>query len=159
MHPDRTCEKAKARNVAQGFTQRPGMDYFNITSPVIRFDSLQLLLAITNILDWEIKMMDVKGAYLNSDLQEEIYMCQPDGFNDRTSHILKLHRVLYRLKQAGWAWHQCLCDALLKLSYQQCAADECIYIRINDPQIKVISIYIDDLGLFANMKEGMAHVK
>ena len=74
-------------------------NYFDVTSPVVRFDSLQLLLAIVNTLNWEIEMMDVKGTYLNSDLQEEIHMHQPDGFNDGTSCVLKLHRVLYRLKQ------------------------------------------------------------
>ena len=82
--PDGQFEKAKARIVAQGFTQRPGMDYYEITSPVVKFDSLRILLAIANALDWEIEMMDVKGAYLNSDLKEEIYMRQPDGFDDGT---------------------------------------------------------------------------
>ena len=66
------------------------MDYFNVTSPVVRFDSLQLLLVITNALDWEIEMMDIKGAFLNSDLQEEIYMWQPDGFDNGSRRILKL---------------------------------------------------------------------
>ena len=57
------------------------MDYYDITSPVVKYDSLQLLLAIANTLNWEIEMMDVIGAYLNSEL-EEIYMKQPKGFND-----------------------------------------------------------------------------
>ena len=81
---DGKFDKGKARVVAQGFTQRPGMDYYEITSPVVKFDSLRVLLAIANALDWEIEMMDVKGAYLNSDLKEEIYMRQPDGFDDGT---------------------------------------------------------------------------
>ena len=58
--------------------------------PIVKFDSLHVLLAMTNTLDWEIKMMDVKGGYLHSMLQEEIYMCQPDGFNDGSGWVLKL---------------------------------------------------------------------
>ena len=87
---DGKFEKAKARIVAQGFTQRPGMDYYNITSPIVKFDSLHVLLAIVNTLNWEIEMMDVKGGYLHSMLEEEIYMCQPDGFDDRSGQVLKL---------------------------------------------------------------------
>ena len=101
--------------------------------------------------------MDVKGTYLNLDLQEEIYMCQPDGSRDRTNRVLKIHQALYGLKQGGQAWYQCLCNALLKLSYIQCLADECIYIRIS--QIEVTSVYVDDLGLFTNMNKGMTQVK
>ena len=88
--PDGKFEKAKARIVAQGFTQRPGMDYYNIRSPVIKFDSLRVLLANANTLNCEIEMMDVEGGYLHSMLEEEIYMCQPDRFNDRSGWVLKL---------------------------------------------------------------------
>ena len=103
---DGEFEKAKARIVAQGFTQRPGMDYYDITSPVVKFDSLRVLLAIANTLDWEIEMMDVKGGYLHSMLKEEIYMHQPDGFDDGSGQVLKLQQVLYGLKQSGRTWHQ-----------------------------------------------------
>ena len=66
------------------------MDCYDITSPVVKLDSIRTILATANHLDWEIKMMDIKGAYLNSELDEEIYMAQPDHFNDRSGHILKL---------------------------------------------------------------------
>ena len=71
--PDGIFEKGKARVVAQGVTQCPGMDYYDITFPVVKFDSLRLLLAIANHLDWEIHMMDIKGAFLNSDLSEDLH--------------------------------------------------------------------------------------
>ena len=80
--PDGDFEKAKAHLVTQGFTQQPGMDYYDITSPVVKFDSIRTILTTANHLDWEIEMMDVKGAYLNSELDEEIYMAQPDHFDD-----------------------------------------------------------------------------
>ena len=88
--PDGDFEKAKACLVTQGFTQRPGMDYYDITSPVVKFDSIRTILAMANDLNWEIEMMDVKGAYLNSVLDEEIYMAQPDQFNDGSGRVLKL---------------------------------------------------------------------
>ena len=72
--PDGDFEKAKAHLVAQGFTQRPRMDYYDITSPVVKFNSICMILAMVNDLNWEMEMMDVKGAYLNSVLDKEIYM-------------------------------------------------------------------------------------
>ena len=71
MKPDGKFDRARAWVVAQGFTQRPGMDYFDITAPVVKFDSLWTLLDISNALNWEIKMMDVKSASVNSDLNEK----------------------------------------------------------------------------------------
>ena len=127
-----------------------------MTAPVVKLDSLQLLLAIGNSLNWEIKMMDVKSPFVNSDLNEEIYMQQQEGFNDGTGHILKLHQALYRLKQAGQAWHQFLHGILLKSGYIQSLADECIFIKISGSNIEIILVYVDDLGLFTNTKEGMA---
>ena len=110
--PDSDFEKAKARLVAQGFTQRPRMDYYDITSLVVKFDSIRTILATANDLNWEIEMMDIKGAYLNSILDEEIYMAQLDQFNDRSGRVLKLIRAIYRLKQAGRVWHHKLCHVL-----------------------------------------------
>ena len=130
--PDGQFEKGKARVVAQGFTQRPGMDYYDITSPVIKFNSLQLLLAIANTLNWEIEMMDIIGTYLNSELEEEIYMKLPRGFNDRSGQVLKLHWAIYGLKQVGRAWYNWLRKTLLNLRYIQSITDECLYIQKED---------------------------
>ena len=123
------------------------MDDYDITSPVVKFDSLRLLLAIVNNLDWEIQMMDVKGVFLNSNLTEEIYISQPEGFDAKSGRVLKLHRVLYGLKQPGQAWHQWLQDTILDLGYMQSTADECIYIRKSGSTIHIISIYVNDLVL------------
>ena len=102
------------------------MDYYDITSPIVKLNSLCVLLAIVNTLDWEIEMMDVKGSYLHSMLQEEIYMRQPDRFNDRSGWVLKLQWVLYGLKQLGRTWHQHLRGLLLGLRFQQSLANECV---------------------------------
>ena len=135
------------------------MDYYDITSPVVKFDSLHILLAIANTLDWEIKMMDVKGSYLHSMLEEEIYMRQPDGFDDGSGQVLKLRRALYGLKQLGRTWHQRLRGLLLGLRFWQSLADECVYIRQDKNSIEVISVYVNDFGLFADSKGGMIKLK
>ena len=73
------------------------MDFYDITSPVVKFNSIRTILVTANHLDWEIEMMDVKGAYLNSELDEEIYMAQPDYFDNGTGRVLKLVGALYGL--------------------------------------------------------------
>ena len=154
--PDGDFEKAKAHLVAQGFTQRPGMDYYDITSPVVKFDSIRTILAMANDLNWEIEMMDVKGAYLNSVLDEEIYMAQPDQFNDGPGRMLKLIQAIYGLKQAGRMWHHKLCQVLKELGFSWSEADECVYIKKTHESTLIITIYIDELGLFATSKDEMA---
>ena len=104
-------------------------------------------------------MIDIKGTYLNSNLEEEIYMRQPDGFDDGSGRVLKLQRALYGLKQSGRTWHQCLRGLLLSLGFHQSMADECVYIRQNKDSIEVISIYVDDFGLFADSKARMSKLK
>src|SRR6266481_2244671 len=114
---------------------------------------------MANHLDWEIEMMDVKGAYLNSILDEEIYIAQPDHFNDGSGRILKLVRAIYGLKQAGRVWHQKLCHVLESIGFSWSTADECIYIKKAHNSTLIIMIYIDDLGLFATSKNEMAELK
>ena len=102
----------KARVVVQGFTQHPSMDYFEVMSPVVKLDSLHLILALAIQKGWEIEMMNVKGAYLNSTLDEEIYICQLDGFDDGLGCILKLCHAIYGLKQSGCSWYKKLMTVL-----------------------------------------------
>jgi hypothetical protein len=89
----------KARVAAQGFTQCHGMDYFDFTSPVINLKSLRIMLALAIQNAWAINMMDIEGAYLNSIPGEEIYMCQPEGFDDESGRVLKLYQAIYGLKR------------------------------------------------------------
>ena len=101
--------------------------------------------------------MDVKGACLNSDLNKETYMCQPEGFDDGSRCVLKLRHALYGLKQSGQAWYQRLQGTLLELEYVQGLADECTYIRKHTLTIEIITAYVDDcqeliLGCFHGWK-------
>lgn len=90
----------KSRLVAQGFTQIPGLDYFETFAPVIRLETLRLLLAIAAQFDLKAHVVDIVGAYLNGKLKEEIYMKLPPGYNDGSGDVWKLERTLYGLKQS-----------------------------------------------------------
>jgi len=111
---DGEVERYKARLVARGFTQTFGVDYNEPFAPVANFVSIRCILALATIEDMEIHQMDVKTAFLNGDLEEEICMEQPEGFTHEGEHLVcKLHKSLYGLKQSPRAWNQKL-DAFLK---------------------------------------------
>jgi len=94
-HIDRCSDKAKAHLITQGFTQWPRMDYFEITSPVAKFYSLRIILAIVYQFDLEIHRIDVKGSYLNAQSDKEVYVKQPPGFDNGSGQVLHLNLKLY----------------------------------------------------------------
>ena len=102
--PDGKPLKFKAYLVAQGFSQVPGVDFDLTHAPALRLESFWLFLAIAAHLDLEIHGMDVVGAYLNGDLDHEIYMTQPLGYSDDSGKVLRLQKAIYGFKQAGRAW-------------------------------------------------------
>jgi transposase InsO family protein len=144
--------KHKARLVAQGFTQRPGVDYDETYSPVVRYASLRCLFALAAHYDWEVHHMDVKSAYLNGKLEETIYMHQPEGFRKPGQEhlVCKLQKGLYGLKQAGRTWNQTIDPALKQLGLTPLDKDNCVYIHRTGKEMIVISLYVDDLFLFTS---------
>src|SRR6266436_6182710 len=150
----------KARLVAQGFSQIPGQDFEATFSPVMRMDSLQTLLAIAAVQDLEIGQMDIKGAYLNGDLKEEIYMRQPEGFNDQSGRACHLIHTLYGLKQSGREWNSRFDTFLTKnLKYRRLPVDHCIYIRNRNNGYDIIAIWVDDLLMVSTSPETMTKMK
>lgn len=95
----------KTRLVAQGYSQIPGVDFYETFAPVVRLESVRTALGIAAIKNLEISQMDVKGAYLNGELEEEIFMRQPQGYDDRSDRVCQLHKTLYGLKQSGHEWN------------------------------------------------------
>ena len=152
-------QKYKARLVARGFSQIPGMDYNETFSPVVRLETIRAILALAVAENWEIQQMDVKGAYLNGKLKEEIYMDQPDGFSDGTSRLCRLIKTLYGLKQSGREWNEELDNKLGGIKFDRLHSDPCVYIRRNGNSIEIITIWVDDLLLFTNSKEQMVKLK
>ena len=92
--------------MVKGFSQVEGMDYDQVFSPVVHFETVRLIISMAALENWHMHGLDVHNAYLYGELDEEIYMEQPEGFSvpGKTSHVLRLRRALYGLKQAGLAW-------------------------------------------------------
>ena len=109
--------KYKARLVARGYSQRPGQDYNETYSPVVRMDTLRAILALVPIKRLKIQQMDIKGAYLNGILKENIYMEQPEGSDDGTGRICRLRKTLYGLKQSGREWNKALNSKLISFGF------------------------------------------
>src|SRR5882757_2940973 len=153
----------RARLVAKGFMQIPGIDYDETFSPVARFESLWLLLALAALEDWEIQQMDVKSAFLNGVLDEEIYMEQPIGFitPGTETKVCRLKRAIYGLKQASRTWNLQFHGFLTGISYMQTHANAGVYVkhqRGGDGPIIVI-LYIDDITILGSSLEAVDHLK
>jgi transposase InsO family protein len=150
---DGSIDRFKARLVAKGFLQKEGLDYTETFAPVARMPSLRALLAIAAAQDLEVHQMDVRTAFLNGELEEDIYMEQPQGFvasGSQAQLVYKLHRSLYGLKQAGRAWYKKIDAALSELGLRPTASDSCIYVLHEASTTVYILLYVDDLLLISN---------
>jgi hypothetical protein len=125
----------KARLVAQGFSQVPGVNYFDTYAPVARLASIQTVLAFATAEDLETGQIDIKGAYLNGELAENevIYMKQPPGYavkgSDRKAKVAQLWKSIYGLKQSGCRWYQKLVEIMTKLKFLRSEVDSAVFYR------------------------------
>ena len=125
----------------------------------MRFESLRTMLALAAIHNWEIRQMDVKMAFLNGKLQEEIYMRQPAGFTDGTERVCRLRRSIYGLKQAGNVWNKEWNRAMEDLGFTCIKTDYCCFRRYNENTIAIILIWVDDLVIFTNNKSELDRIE
>ncbi|KAH9079752.1 hypothetical protein Ae201684P_017098 [Aphanomyces euteiches] len=161
---DGSIDKYKARLVAKGYSQTFGIDYEETFTPVAKFTSIRVLLSLAAKHNLELQQMDVNTAFLNSDLDEDIYMEIPMGLNDHknpglSKPVLKLKKSLYGLKQAPRLWNQTIDGFMLSIGFVKSKADHCIYIKRQDEDIILVSLYVDDLILASNSDEMMQTTK
>jgi hypothetical protein len=149
---DGSIEKYKARLCAKGYSQVKGLDFNETFAPVAKFSSLRILLSIAAVQDLEVHHMDVKCAFLNGDLEEEIYMQQPEGFIEegKESLVCKLQRSLYGLKQSPRAWNQKLDAELKELGFMRSEADHSLYIHFHEHDLVFVIVYVDDMLILSN---------
>jgi hypothetical protein len=139
--------KNKARLVAKGYTQVEGLDFGETYAPVARLEASRILLAFATHHNFKLHQMDVKSAFLNGPISEEVYVEQPPGFEDPQfpNHIYKLHNALYRLKQDPRAWYECLKEFLLKKGFEIGKADPTLFTHKQGNDLFVCQIYVDDI--------------
>ena len=154
LKPDGSIDKYKARLVVQGFRQKEDLDYFDTYSPVTRITSIRMLIAIASVHDLEIHQMDVKTAFLNGELEEEIYMKQPEGFlsSENEHKVCKLVKSLYGLKQAPKQWHEKFDNTMLSNGFTINESDKCVYIKHTHIGYVIVCLYVDDLLILGNNK-------
>jgi len=141
-------QRFKARLVARGFSQRPGIDYGETYSPVVSFDTIRLLFALTLNQNWVNRHLDVDCAYLYGNLEEEIYMTPPPGLSEENceNKVLRLLKPLYGLRQSGRNWNFTLDKALEEIGFIRLKSSSCIY---KYEEKALLAVYVDDLALFA----------
>ena len=149
---DGQVETYKARLVAKGFRQKHGIDYDETFSPVAMLKSIRILLAIAAYHDYEIWQMDVKTAFLNGNLEEEVYMSQPEGFvsSGRPNQVCKLKKSIYGLKQASRSWNIHFDETIKGFGFIKNVDEPCVYKKTSGSAIVFLILYIDDILIIGN---------
>jgi hypothetical protein len=144
---DGSIEKYKARFVARGFSQVEGVNYDETFAPVARYTSIRVVISIAAEMGWKIHQMDVKTAFLNGLIEEEVYIEQPLGFevHGRESHVCRLKKALYGLKQAPRAWYSRIDAYLQQLGFEKSEADPNLYFIVVGEDPLILLLYVDDL--------------
>ncbi|KXJ71784.1 hypothetical protein RP20_CCG019713 [Aedes albopictus] len=145
-------DRYKARLVIKGYSQRKGVDYDETYSPVVRHSSLRYLFAMAAKYNLQVDQMDAITAFLQGDIEEEIYMEQPPCFVKPGGRqlVCRLNKALYGLKQSSRVWNTKLDAALKKLGLHQSEFDPCLYYWIEDGKVLFVAVYVDDVLIFSN---------
>ena len=153
---DGTVEQRKSRLVAKGYTQQEGVDYTDMCSPVAKLASVKLLLGLAAVKGLKLSQMDVSNAFLHSDLDEEIYMSLPLGYTPAPGEALppnpvcKLHKSIYRLKQASRQWYNCFSSVLLANGFSPSSGDHSLFVKVNGSSFIALLVYVNDILIASN---------
>src|ERR1700761_9330392 len=151
--------RKKARLVAKGFSQVEGIDYEEIFSPVVRFETVRLMIALAALNNWHITGLDVKTAFLYGELDEELYMEQPEGFKlkGHERKVMRLKRAIYGLKQAALAWWKALDKSMAALGLTRLLSDSGLF--VNKEKTIVAIVYVDDVLFLGADKTKLLRLK
>lgn len=143
---DGSVERYKARLVAKGYAQLPGRDYFEVFAPTFRPASLRLVLALAAIRGFHMRSVDISSAFTNGDLEETIYMHQPEGYVELgKDYVCKLVKSLYGLKQAARCWNKKLHDAFVSMGFGRIESDRSVYVYTSGDIKVIVPVFIDDI--------------
>lgn len=158
---DGAIDKYKARLVARGFTQKEGIDYKETFSPVVRHCTIRFLFALAAKLGLKIDHWDVDSAFLNGNLQEEVYLEQPEGFikKGQEKKVYLLKKAIYGLKQGANVWYKDIDNTLMSLGFEKARNEACVYFKISPNFFSIIALYVDDLVFLYSSEQVKAEVK
>ncbi|GJU35888.1 putative ribonuclease H-like domain-containing protein [Tanacetum coccineum] len=145
----------KARLVTQGYTQEEGNDYDEVFAPIARIEAIRLFLVYALFKDFVVYQMDVKSAFLYGKIEEEVYICQPPGFEEPDFHdrVYKVKKALYGLHQAPKAWYETLSTYLLDNGFQRGTIDKALFIKRHKGDTLLVQVYVDDIIFGSTKKE------
>ena len=155
-------ERYRARLVVKGYAQKEGIDFNEIFSPVVRLTTIRVVLAMCAAFDLHLEQLDVKTAFLHGELEEEIYMLQPEGFEEQGKEnlVCRLTKSLYGLKQAPRCWYKRFDSFIISLGYNRLSSDHCTYYkRSGDNDFIILLLYVDDMLVVGPNKDQIQELK
>jgi hypothetical protein len=135
------------------------MDYEETFAPVAKITTIHTLVVVASIHQWHISQLDVINAFLNGDLQEEVYMAPPLGISHDSGYVCKLKKALYGLKQAPHAWFEKFSIVILSLGFVSSSHDSTIFIKCTDASRIILSLYVDDMIIIGDDIDGISVLK
>ncbi|CAM8959832.1 unnamed protein product [Rhodiola kirilowii] len=156
---DGSLERYKARLVARGFQQEHGRDNEETFAPVAHMTTIRTLLAVASVQQWSISQLDVKNAFLNGELWEEVYMRPPPGYSVPKGMICRLRRSLYALKQAPRAWFECFSSVITAAGFSPSAHDPALFVHTSSRGQTLLLLYVDDMLITGDDPHYIAFVK